>query len=85
MKLCLVGFSVKNVSVKDIHLGFVTKMTRRRMTGRRKEGGRKLCGAGHFVVQDMRQMAAIGVIKAMDKKTSIEGNDTTLAVKDSKK
>ena len=41
--------------------------------------------SGHFVVQDMRQMAAIGVIKAMDKKTSIEGNDTKLAVKDSKK
>ena len=48
MKLCLVGFSVKNVSVKDIHLGFVTKMTGRRMTGRRKEGGRKLCGVGKF-------------------------------------
>ena len=30
-------------------------------------------------------MAATGVIKAMDKKTSIKGNDTKLAVKDSKK
>ena len=41
--------------------------------------------SGHFVVWDMRQMAATGVIKAMDKKTSIKGNDTKLAVKDSKK
>ena len=30
-------------------------------------------------------MAATGVIKAMDKKTSIEGKITKLAVKDSKK
>ena len=41
--------------------------------------------SGHFVVWDMRQMAATGVIKAMDKKTSIERKVTKLAVKDSKK
>ena len=41
--------------------------------------------SGHFVVQDVRQMAATGVIKAMDKKTSIEGKVTKLAVKDRKK
>ncbi|CAI9152763.1 unnamed protein product [Rangifer tarandus platyrhynchus] len=40
---------------------------------------------GHFVVQEMSKMAAIGVVKAMDKKTSIEGKVTKLAVKDSKK
>ncbi|KAI4580685.1 hypothetical protein MJG53_010227 [Ovis ammon polii x Ovis aries] len=40
---------------------------------------------GHFVVQDMRQMAPTGVIKAVDKKTSTEGKVTKLAVKDSKK
>lgn len=39
----------------------------------------------HFVVQDMRQMAATGVIKAVDKKTSTEGKVTKLAVTDSKK
>lgn len=40
---------------------------------------------GHFAVWDMRQTVAVGVIKAVDKKSSMAGKVTKSAVKASKK